>query len=353
MNEQFVLSSTSSLFDTYLIYGIVGLLTLIAILGLVILLCTSCYCCFSLSPCSFCCLRNHRHSSYKLRRRSEHLNKTGRNDSKKIGFIRRHPSDVADFSQLYDSCPHLINSKAVAPTGPNMETSCTTIDTIVNPVSPCSSFRSFLGSGTLPKDNKPSLLQNETSKLPLQTTTDKTNNISLRPPPPSSAKGPCVRPFSYIKNTNDRAQILRRLTPQEHSIPAAAISIDVTQLPSPPLDDTNLINSNSVNIYETVLPTTNPPSLSPDVTTPIYETEWTHSLRQLMMPTANIENEKISIIQLPSVPPDLVSSTTPSTDYFQQKNPYGKFLASRTTTSDSMRRTNMLRRLKDDAAFLY
>lgn len=72
-----------------------------------------------------------------------------------------------------------------------------------------------------------------------------------------------------------------------------------------------------------------------------------------MITTANLGKENISVIELPSAPPDLVSSTTQSTDYFQQQNPYDKFLARRSTTSDSMRRTNMLRRLKDDAAFLY
>ncbi len=92
-----------------------------------------------------------------------------------------------------------------------------------------------------------------------------------------------------------------------------------------------------------------------DIVTPIYETEWTHSLRQLMMTTTtpSIGNEAISVINLPPAPPDLVPSTKQSSDYFQQQSPYGKFLASRSSTSDSMRRANMLRRLKDDAAFLY
>jgi hypothetical protein len=93
---------------------------------------------------------------------------------------------------------------------------------------------------------------------------------------------------------------------------------------------------------------------TPDISTPIYETEWTHSLRQLMMTTTpSMRNQGVSVIELPPVPPDLVPSTKQSFDYFQQQNPYDKFLASRTRTSDSMRRANMLRRLKDDAAFLY
>jgi hypothetical protein len=90
-----------------------------------------------------------------------------------------------------------------------------------------------------------------------------------------------------------------------------------------------------------------------DISTPIYETEWTHNLRQLMRLPSAIGNEGVSVIELPLAPPDLVPSRKQSSDYFQQQNPYGKFLASRTTTSDSMRRANMLRRLKDDAAFLY
>lgn len=91
-----------------------------------------------------------------------------------------------------------------------------------------------------------------------------------------------------------------------------------------------------------------------DISTPIYETEWTHNLRQLMMSTTSpIGNEGVSVIELSAVPPDLVPSTKKPIDYFQQQSPYDKFLANRTTTSDSMRRANMLRRLKDDAAFLY
>jgi hypothetical protein len=156
MDEPFFFSSisSSSLFDTYLVYGIIGLLIFIAIIGLIVLLATSfccCYCCFAPSSCCLCCYSNRRHSSYKLR---QNVDRLGNNDSKKISFIRRQTSDVADFSQLYDSCPHLINSKAMTPTGTNMDTSCTTIDTLVSPISACSSFRSFVGSGTLPKDNK-------------------------------------------------------------------------------------------------------------------------------------------------------------------------------------------------------
>jgi len=171
--------------------------------------------------------------------------------------------------------------------------------------------------------------------------------------------GGCSRPFAYIKNTNDRAQILRRFTQQERSIPAAAVSIDVTRIPSYESDKNNPINLNSTNIYETVLPATNNDNNnnipSSDLSTPIYEKEWTHNLRQLMMTTTSslIETEGISVIELPLPPPDLLPSTKQSSDYFQQQNPYDKFLSSRLKTSDSTRRANMLRRLKDDAAFLY
>ena len=137
--------------------------------------------------------------------------------------------------------------------------------------------------------------------------------------------------------------------------------IDVTRIASLENDNHNQVHSNSMNIYETVLPTTSTvnkiTTLPPDVSPPIYEKEWTHNLRQLMMTTmaasSAIDNKSISVIELPLAPPDLVSSTNQSLDYFQQHNPYDKFLASRMTTSDSTRRANMLRRLKDDAAFLY
>jgi len=108
-------------------------------------------------------------------------------------------------------------------------------------------------------------------------------------------------------------------------------------------------NSPTTNIYETVIPTTNNNSSS-DRVIPIYETEWTHHLKRLMMNKIPSTKENgISVIGLSS-PPDLL----PSVHYFQQQqHPYDKLLENRKKTSDSMRRTNMLRRLKDDAAFLY
>jgi hypothetical protein len=143
-NQSFYSLTDSSLFDTYLLYGIVGLLVFITLIGLVILFITSCcWCFYSLSFC-FCCYHRHRNLSYKLNERFRKQKNT------KINFIKRRGSDITDFSQLYDSCPHLINNKAVLKTGinnRNLDTSCTTINTIVTPVSPRGSIRSFIESG--------------------------------------------------------------------------------------------------------------------------------------------------------------------------------------------------------------
>ena len=142
---------SSSLFDTYLVYGIIGLLILIALVGLFVLLSTSCCCCYCcLSPKS-CCYHNRRYSSYRLTEKSKQFES---NDPKRGVFLRRFPSDVADFSKLYDSYPHLINNKATTATTttPNLNASCTTINTIVSPISPCSSFRSNVIAGALPID---------------------------------------------------------------------------------------------------------------------------------------------------------------------------------------------------------
>ncbi len=154
MDEQFLFPSiSSSLFDTYLVYAIIGLLILIAIIGLFVLLATSCcccYCCLSPTSCCLCCYHNRRHSSYKLSQKSKHSKGSENENSKRNAFIRRHTSDVADFSQLYDSCPHLINNKVMLKTGinqKNLDTSCTTINTLVTPISPCRSLRSFIESG--------------------------------------------------------------------------------------------------------------------------------------------------------------------------------------------------------------
>ena len=168
MDDQFFFSTSSSLFDTYLVYGIIGLLIFIAVLGLIVLLATSCcccYCCSSSRLCCFCCNYNRRHSSYKLRQQSKYSDGLGNGDSKTAAFLRRHPSDVADFSHLYDSCPHLINSKAMTTMSSNMDTSCTTIDTLVSPISPCSSFCSFMTSGTSTNDTKGKLHAERPTKV--------------------------------------------------------------------------------------------------------------------------------------------------------------------------------------------
>ena len=149
MDDRYAFASpASSLFDTYLIYGIVALLLCVALIGLIVLLATSCCCCGCDSPSISCCFhRRRRHSSYKLRGGSKGSRKVAPHEKSKLAAVRRHPSDVADFSQLYESCPHLINSKAMSSKPPlpvHLETSCTTIDTLVSPISPCSSFRSFV-----------------------------------------------------------------------------------------------------------------------------------------------------------------------------------------------------------------
>lgn len=153
MNEQYLFPSISStLFDTYLVYGIIGLLILIALVGLFVLLATSCcccYCCLSSIACCFRCYPNRRRLSYQLNDKN-----FIKSDQNRLTFIRRHSSDMADFSQLYDSCPHLINSKVMTHKTANMDVSCTTIDTVISPISPCSSFRSVAHSGTLTKENK-------------------------------------------------------------------------------------------------------------------------------------------------------------------------------------------------------
>lgn len=153
MSDQIFISSIgSSLFDTYLVYGIIGLLLAIAFVGVIVLLATACCCsnCYS-SARAFCCLNCYRHSlrhsTYRLSQESNHQKRVVQRDKTKLACIKRNTSDVANFSQLYESCPHLINNKAMTTkpqnTNSNMESSCTTIDTIISPISPCSSFRSF------------------------------------------------------------------------------------------------------------------------------------------------------------------------------------------------------------------
>jgi hypothetical protein len=158
------------------------------------------------------------------------------------------------------------------------------------------------------------------------------NNLSQ----PHITKGKGSQTFAHPKNP---PQIPRRFTLQDRSIS----SIDMT--------NNAQTNSSCTNIYDTVIPITNV-NPSPDRSTPIYETEWTHNYKQLMMnKIPSIEKNAISVIQLPSTTqPDLL----PSLHYFQQQHhPYDKFLANRTQSSDSTRRANMLKQINDDAAFLY
>ncbi|CAF1228982.1 unnamed protein product [Rotaria sordida] len=318
----------SSLLDTYLLYAIIGLLIFIAFIGLIVLLTTSCCCFYSISSC-FCSYPCRRHSSYKLNERFQKQKNTKRNT-----FIKHHSSDITDFSHLYESHPHLINSKTMLTTrinNKNFDASCVTMDTVINPISPCSSFRSLNQSVSpvqIPLNN------------PSQPNIDKIN---------LSTKGVDSRPFTYIKNPNDCTQILRRLPLDDRSISPSVISIDMTRISSLESDTNNQTNSPCTNIYETVIPIINNNS-SFDQSTPIYETEWKHSLKQIMMSKIpSIEKNVISVIELPSLQSNLISSN----HYFQQQYLYEKFLANRTKRSDSIRRANILKRLNDDAAFLY
>ena len=187
--------------------------------------------------------------------------------------------------------------------------------------------------------------------IPEIITIDKTTTT-----PVTTNRSTGVRPFSYIKNINDRTQILRRFAqPDQSKLPkSTAVPIQISSISSPHNDIKCQTYLNSANIYETVPTTliTNQTSTK-DVPVPIYESEWTHNLRQLMMATSAKDNRSVSVIELPPAPPDLLPTTNPSIDYFQQHNPYDKFLASRTPTSDSMRRANMLKQINNDAAFLY
>ena len=95
--------------DSSLIYAIIGLILFVALLGLLILLSTSCCCfyCFvySASTCLCCCYHHRRRYS---------LNKEPTTGQRRQRVrLRRRASDLTDFSQLYDSCPHLLNSKAM------------------------------------------------------------------------------------------------------------------------------------------------------------------------------------------------------------------------------------------------
>jgi len=144
-NQSFYSLTDSSLFDTYLFYGIIGLVIFITLIALIAFFITSCCWCFYSISFNFCCYKRNRQLSYKL---NEKFQK--QENPKKINFIKRRSNDITDFSQLYDSCPHLINDKAVLKTGinnQNLDTSSTTINTLVPPTSPRSSLRSFIQSG--------------------------------------------------------------------------------------------------------------------------------------------------------------------------------------------------------------
>ncbi|UJR16405.1 hypothetical protein I4U23_003308 [Adineta vaga] len=138
----------------------------------------------------------------------------------------------------------------------------------------------------------------------------------------------------YVKTTNHHYEVSRWSTPFNES--CSTVDIDS--------NDARL--SPCANIYETVVPITNF-SCSVDRTTPIYETEWTHNLKQLIMP----RKPSFEVVPISTISCGLV----PDTHYFpqQQQHPYDKVLSARAKASDSMRRNKMLKRLRDDAAFLY
>ena len=135
----------SSVFDTYLLHGIIGLLIFLAAIGLIILIITTCcWCIYSISFC-FCCFHRRRHSSYRINdSRSRRVQ-----PAKKKSVLKRQPSDVVRFSQLYESCPHLSNNHAmIKSSNKYSESSCTTINTIIHPTTPpTGSIRSLRESG--------------------------------------------------------------------------------------------------------------------------------------------------------------------------------------------------------------
>ena len=290
----------NNLMDVYFVYGIIGLLVFVALLGLFVLIMTSCCwcCCKSIS----CCCRPNRRSSYGLNRKTRLAKDQHVERKKTTNIFRRYPSDITDLSQLYESCPHLINNKAtnqLDTTGRHSDTSFSTIHTVISPIPSADLLNSFIETG--PSVN---------------------------------------RPFSYTKNLN--------------IAPPAIVSLDIARIPSS-VDHRKTNSPSTTNIYETVLPGT--PNVSASHrTTPIYEPDWTQNFHKLFMkkPSPSKLNT-VSVINpaattIVPIQPDLVSSI----HYFQQKqHPYDKFLANRKTTTDSMRRANMLRKIKDDTAFLY
>ncbi|CAF1003971.1 unnamed protein product [Adineta ricciae] len=270
----------SSLFDTYLVYALIGTLLFIAFIGVLVLLATS-YCCLY---SYFCCYRRHRHSSYQLNDKvQEHENR------EKISCL-----------QLYDTYPYLVNQCPLEKQ--NFNTSYTTINTIGNPSIP----------------RTPSL-----HTVPPEQQYDV--SISYKP----SAHVGVTAVKDHVRTTNTCFQVSCWPTPLNH--------FNTTH----EVDQNNLRTSPCANIYETVVPIT-ADTAPVDRATPIYEAEWTHNLKQLIM-------TRMPSFELPS----LSSGITATTDYFQQPHPYNKVLAARAKASDSMRRNKMLKRLKDDTAFLY
>ena len=159
----------------------------------------------------------------------------------------------------------------------------------------------------------------------------------------------CFRPFAYIQSSKVHRSNSFGLSPTDQSISSSIIPVGAPRLGSFDHDPNLRTHSPCANIYETVLPTTNLVSNSNRSATPIYETEWRSNVNHLLVNRIQSTNiDPLSVLKLPSF-----SHRTTSTDYFQQQHPYNRLFSSRILTSDSMRRTNILTQLKNDAAFLY
>ncbi|CAF0898204.1 unnamed protein product [Rotaria sordida] len=82
--------------------------------------------------------------------------------------------------------------------------------------------------------------------------------------------------------------VINPISPYDRSISPSVISIDMTRISSFENDINNKTNSSDTNIYQT---------------------EWKHSLKQIMMSKIPlIEKNVISVIELPSLQSNLVSS---------------------------------------------
>ncbi|CAF1337105.1 unnamed protein product [Adineta steineri] len=278
------------LINTYIVYDLIGYLIFIALISLIILLIILyCYIYYY-----FCHYHHHRYLSYELNEEFPEQESIKNNS-----FIKCHSDDKNHLSQLYNSYPHLISHSPIITTTTEINNqNCTTINTLS---SSTTSHSSLIRSDSIVENN-----QNKLYK-----TIRKINRMQ-----------------DYIKTPTDRILMSGRLS-------SCNLSILSKQILSSE-------NDNNQKNCQTIIPNTTICS-SLEQLTPIYETEWTHNLTQVTM-------NKIPSMEFPLLSsPGLISTT----DYFQQEHPYNKFLVSRQKSSDSIRRTKILKRLKDDASFLY